>query len=209
VAVRPDGRVAENIAVGPHPHDTAVVAGRTFVGDEGAAAVTVVQAGRVTATLPVAVQPGGLAAVGDHMLAVVSVRERVLELFDARTLKRIARVGAGIGPTHVVAANGYVFVTDTSGGALLVFRLRPALRLINRVYLPGAPYGIALDRAHGRLWITLTARNQLVEMRAQHRPAVLVRLPTVRQPNTVAVDGLRGRVFVAGRRAGVVELITP
>ena len=34
---------------------------------------------------------------------------------------------AGVGPTHVVSdGGGYLFVTDTAGGALLVFHLRPS-----------------------------------------------------------------------------------
>jgi DNA-binding beta-propeller fold protein YncE len=34
-------------------------------------------------------------------------------------------------------------------------------------------------------------------------------LPTVRQPNTVAVDSATGRIFVAGRTDGTVQLIDP
>jgi DNA-binding beta-propeller fold protein YncE len=36
-----------------------------------------------------------------------------------------------------------------------------------------------------------------------------VRLPTVGQPNTVAVDSATGRVFVAGRADGSLQIIDP
>jgi DNA-binding beta-propeller fold protein YncE len=160
----------------------------------------------------VATQPGGLAALRDgEQVAVVSVRERVVELFDARTLRRLGRVSAGVGPTHVVSEPRFhrLYVTDTRGGALLVFDTVPELELVRRVYLPGRPYGIAIDDENHRLWVTLTESNELVELPAHGRPHVLRRLPTPRQPDTVGVDESTGRVFVTGRHGGVVQLIDP
>jgi DNA-binding beta-propeller fold protein YncE len=80
---------------------------------------------------------------------------------------------------------------------------------VRRVHLAGRPYGIAIDRRRERLWITLTARNAVVELPAHGRPRILRRFPTVRQPNTVAVDELTGRVFVAGRSDGTLQLLDP
>ena len=147
-----------------------------------------------------------VAAAGAGRRAVLLPRERVLELRDTRSGRRVARAGAGIGPTHVVAFGGRLFVTDTGGGALLVFEQRPDLRLVNRVYLPGGPYAAAVDTRAGRLWVTLTARNEVVELSAHGRPRVLRRRRTVRQPDAVAVAA--GRVLVAGR-AGTLQILTP
>jgi DNA-binding beta-propeller fold protein YncE len=182
-----------------------------FVGDEAANTVSVVRDGRREARLRVATQPGGLAAAGGgRFVAVVSVRERVLELFDARTLRLVARAPAGVGPTHVASAGDrWLWVTDTRGGALLVYRIAPRLELVRRLHLPGAPYGIAADPVHHRLWVTLTARNEVVELPAHGRPHVLRTLPTVRQPNGVAVDPRTARVFVTGLAEGVLQLIDP
>jgi len=39
--------------------------------------------------------------------------------------------------------------------------------------------------------------------------ATVATFPAVRQPNTVAVDSATGRVFVASRTDGTVQLIDP
>jgi DNA-binding beta-propeller fold protein YncE len=186
------------------------VRGRIFAADERGSTVSVVDGGDVR-RIPVARQPGGVAAVdGGRKVAVVSVRERVLELYDSKTLERVGRVPAGAGPTHVVAGEGgLAYVVDTAGDGLLVFETRGRLRIRRRYPLLGAPYGIAADLRNGRLWVTLTARNELVELATSARPHRLATHPTVRQPNTVAVDPASGRVFVTGKVDGVLQLLDP
>ena len=202
-------RVLDDVPVGAHPHDAVAADGRWFVGDEGGNRVSVVERGRVVAGFGVATQPGGVAALGERV-AVVSVRERRLELYDARTLHRAGSAPAGLGPTHVVCFSpGSCLVLDTRGGAILVYATRPRLEPTRRLYLPGGPYGVALDRVRRRVWVTLPALNQLVELPAHGRPHVLRRFPTVRQPDSVAVDKRTGRVFVTGRVAGALETIRP
>jgi DNA-binding beta-propeller fold protein YncE len=165
-----------------------------------------------------AARPAGIAftsasrtvAAGGRLTAVVAPRARVLELYDTRTHRRVARAPAGVGPTHVAAQGNHLYVTDTQGGALLVFALDgDHLEPTRRVYLPGSPYGIAVDPVRHRLWVTLTARNELVALPAHGRPHVVLRLPTVRQPDTVAVDSARGSVAVTGRADGVLQLVGP
>jgi hypothetical protein len=80
------------------------------------------------------------------------------------------------------------------------------LRVHRRTHLAGTPYGIALDTARRRYWVTLTALNQVAEL-TDHR--VLRRFPTVRQPNSVAVDARSGRVFVASRTEGTLQFFDP
>lgn len=202
-----DGRILADVPAGPQPHGVAVAGGRTVVGDEGDASVELLGAeGRRRA--PVARQPGAVIDLGDGRVAVVSVRERVVEVLDADG-RRVAREPAGVGPTHGVARGGLLYVTDTQGDALLVFRLEPELQLVRRVRLMSGPYGIALDAARARLWVTLTGSNRVVELPAHGRPHVLASYPTVRQPNDVAVDSRTGRVFVGGRADGVVALLDP
>ena len=208
----PDGRRLANVPVGAFPHDAVAAGDLVFVGDERGDTVTVVDGARRIGAFPVAPQPGGMAAVADgRQVAVVSVRERMVELYDAATRRRLARVPAGVGPTHVVSEPRFdrLYVTDTSAGALLVFDTRPELELVRRVYMPGSPYGIAIDGKRHRLWVTLTASNEVVELPAHGRPHILRRFPTPRQPDTVAVDEATGRLFVTGRHAGVVQLLDP
>lgn len=170
-------------------------------------------AGTVTAVGPAraATQPGTVAALeSGRAAAVVAVRERVLELYTGHTLRRIGRAPAGVGPTHVACLDrGPCYVADTQGDALLVFAVGHGLELTRRYRLAGGPYGMALDPVRRRLFVTLPGRNELVELIAHGRPHVLRRWPTVRQPDSVAVDERSGTVFVTGRADGVLERVAP
>jgi hypothetical protein len=192
--------------VGHQPHDAVRARGRVFVGNERGASVSVVQGGRQVAELAAPVGPGGLAATGDRRLvAVVGVRERALELYDPIHLRAAGKVDVGIGPTHVVARGQRLFVVDTRGNALIEIDTDP-LRVHRRTYVGGAPYGIAYDPVRGRFWVTLTAQNRVAELTDRR---LLRTFPTVRQPNSVAVDPASGRVFVAGRKDGTLQLLDP
>ena len=145
---------------------------------------------------------------GGRAIAVLSPRRRVLELLDGRTRRRVDQAAAGVGPTHVVAGPGHlVYVVDTGGDGLLVYELRPRLRLTRRLPLLGSPYGIAADPGAGRLWVTMTATNRLVELADGARPHRLRGLPSVRQPNAVSVDRLLHRVYVTGEADAVVQIV--
>jgi DNA-binding beta-propeller fold protein YncE len=145
---------------------------------------------------------------GGRAIAVLSPRRRVLEVLDGRTRRRIDHAAAGVGPTHVVAGPGHlVYVVDTGGDGLLVYELRRRLHLTRRLPLLGGPYGIAADPGAGRLWVTMTATNRLVELADGGRPHRLRGFPSIRQPNGVAVDPLRHRVYVTGVADGVVQIV--
>jgi DNA-binding beta-propeller fold protein YncE len=163
-------------------------------------------AGELVDAAPVAPAPRTEALVdGGRKLAVLSPRRRVLEVYDARTRERLDSAPAGAGPTHVVAGEGgLAYVIDTAGDGLLVFETRGRLRIRRRYPLPGAPYAAASDLRNGRLWVTLTASNQLVELATSARPHRLALYPTVRQPNAVAIDPA-GRVFVHGDQLQLLD----
>jgi DNA-binding beta-propeller fold protein YncE len=201
----PDGRLRAT-EVGDQPHDAARAHARLFVGNERDRSVSVVERGREVERLDAPVGPGGVAVTGDRRLvAVVGVRERALQLFDAATLARAEKLDVGIGPTHVVARGARLFVVDTRGGGLIEVHTDP-LVVHRRTHLGGAPYGIAFDPVRRRFWVTLTATNRLAELTDRR---LLRTFPTVRQPNSVAVDPVSGRVFVAGRRDGTLQLFDP
>jgi DNA-binding beta-propeller fold protein YncE len=206
----PDGPVTA-VRTGREPHDAAAAGDRVFVADEFAHTLSVIEGDRTVARWETALQPGGVTPVDrGRKVAVVSVRERVVEVFDAGTGERTGRATAGVGPTHAVSDGGdYLFVTDTAGGALLVYHLRPRLELIRRYPLPGSPYGIAIDNRRHRIFVTQTALNQLTELIAGGRPSLVRRYATPRQPNTVAVDETTGRVAVTGKVDGVLQLLDP
>ncbi len=200
----PGGRI-RSVSVGEHPHDAVAAAGRYFVSDEFGDSVSVVRGRRAIATLPAPRQPGGIAASGD-LVALVAVRQRVMRVYDARTLRSLGDVPAGVGPTHVVAARGRAFVADTDGGRILEFGLAPSPRRIASAPAPGAPYGLALDRNRRLLWVTLTARNRASVFRvSQDGLRRLASYPTLRQPNGVAVDPRTGAAWVTGTDGDRIE----
>lgn len=205
----PDGHY-RSIPVGAHPHDAAADHGRVFVGNEFSRSVWVLVGRRVVRQIVGFVQPGGLAAVGPAV-AVVDVGADTVSLIDAGTLRVIGRLRAGAGPTHVVAGGqGRIYVIDTRGNAVLTYATRPRLRRLSQTHLPGTPYGVAIDPSHHRLWVTLTATDQLVELDTGHGPPrVTAMYATSRQPNTVAVDRSDGRVFVADAGPGTVQIVDP
>jgi YVTN family beta-propeller protein len=204
----PGGQISVDVAVGQHPHDAAAADGRVFVGNERSNTLSVLEGDRVIDTIPVATQPGGVAAADDGaQVAVVSVRERLLQLYDAQTLKLVDQAPAGVGPSHAIAFGNRVYVADTGGDALLIYHLQPHLTLTRRVSLPGAPYGLAIDPDRRTLWVTLPGRNEVVGLKADRTAPEIARLPTVRQPDAVAVDSDSGTVAVTGRSDGVLQLI--
>ncbi len=207
----PTGEVLSRVGVGDFPHDaTATPGGRIAVANEFGGTVSVVEDGRVVHTFGNAAQPGGVDAVGERV-GMVDVREMSLTVYDMPSRQRLAELPAGEGTTHVVTGPpGRFLVADTEGDAITVFGIDPRPRMLNRLPLPGSPYGISYDDTRDRLWVTLTAFNEVVGIDfAGRAPRVAVRLPTIRQPNTVAVNSATGRVFVASPTEGALQLIDP
>ena len=209
LVAEPAGTVTASVPTGTMPHEVVVAGGRVFVGDEHDNTVTVVRADRAVATFPVAKQPGGLATVGPDV-AVVAVRARRVQLFDATTLRKVADVPIQGGPSHVASFGGRLYVVDTGGTRVQVFATVPHLRQIGSVTVPASPLGEAVDTVRARLWVTCTAANRLVELSLSGRsPRVVATYPTVRQPDTVAVDPTSGTVFVVGVDPGSIEILHP
>ena len=141
---------------------------------------------------------------------MVAVSARVLQVYDAHTLKPLGSIPAGVGPSHIVARGATAYVADTQGEEILVYAIGPHPRLLGKVAAPGTPYGLAIDPGRERLWVTETATDRLAEYSLGGRlPRRVATYPVLRQPNSVAVDPRTGQVFVAGRDAGRVERITP
>ena len=166
--VLPAGKVATRTSVGSYPHDAAAgVDGIVAVADEHGGTLVLVRAGVVVGRIGGAVQPDGVAATGT-MVGLVDVRSAWLDLYDlsggAARARRVGQVGAGDGPSHVVAdRRGRLLVADTRGNRILVFATAPTLRRSAQISLPATPYGLAYDQSLDRLWVTLTALNARLE----------------------------------------------
>jgi hypothetical protein len=135
-------------------------------------------------------------------VAVVEPRARVLELVDARSRRRVARENAGVGPAHVATdGQGLAFVADAEGDGLLLFRAGTRrLELVRRVALRGGPYGVAVDRTRGRVWVTLPGRNRIAEVTLSGKPRLVRELPAIRDARGVTVDERTGEVTIRSPR---------
>lgn len=190
------------------PHDAAEAAnGDIVVGNEFGKSISIVRAGKVIKTIADLKQPGGVIADGDT-IGVVDVGAFTLSTYDLATLTRTARVSAGSGPTHGNLIGGdRIIVSNTRGNQMLVYSVAP-LKQVGALALPGTPYGMAVDASTGTVWVTLTARNEVVGLDVStNTPKVIARYPTVRQPNTVAVAPGGKRLWITGTADGVVQRI--
>ena len=208
----PDGEIVAETQVGDFPHAAAAApGGRIFVVNEMASTASVVEDGRELETIETAFKPGGVAVTEGGLVGIVGVRGLTLEVFEADTLESLGRIDAGEGPTHVRAGpENRFYVTDTRGDAVFIYGARPEPERLGRVSLPGSPYGIAMDPRREQLWVTLTAEQSVVQFALEGDSLrEISRYPTVRQPNTVAVDPASGRVFVTGKTDGQLQILDP
>jgi len=212
-----DGRVTSTVVgVGRQPHDAAQTAGGTIVvTNELGGGVVFVRAAAVVASLPAGpVQPGGVAAVGDYAV-VADVQGNGVWVYDGSTHRQMAQGPVGLKLTHTVAMSGDLAAfADTDGGAVFVEHIDPQLVQGAKIDTPGKPYGLAYDAVRRRLYVTLTASNliRLIDVSDVTKPRILGDMPTVQQPNSVAVDPRSGNVLVTGSdpdgRSGL-QIITP
>lgn len=165
--------------------------------------------GSVMATTPDAAESGATPARSAELRSgslrvMLEPRARMLRLEDVLGGETRDRIAVGVGPTQVACTSqGPCYVTDTTGDALLVIRVAAdgrSMRLSRRTYVAGAPYAIAVDAVRKRIWVTLTARDEVVEFAAHAQPHILRRHPTVQQPDGVRVDERSGDVIVTGTR---------
>jgi DNA-binding beta-propeller fold protein YncE len=207
----PNGPARSQVMTGTMPHDaTRATDGDVYVANEAGGSVVVVRGEQIVHTFTDVTQPAGLAPVGDRT-GLIDVRDNSLTVYENGTFAGILELPAGAGPTHLVAdKHGRMIATDTRGGQVLVFDPSGTPRQVGQVAVPGEPYGITYDPQRDRLWVTVTATNQVVGFdMTDPTPREVARIPTVRQPNTVAVDPQTGRLFVTGTTDGVVQIVDP
>ena len=202
--------------VGHGPHDAAAPDDRTVVvTNEQGGGVVFVRDGAVVGSLPAGPpQPGGVAAVGTFA-AVADVQGNGVWVYDGSSRQLVAQAPAGVKLTHAIGLSGDLAAfADTDGGAVFIEHIDPQVSQVARIEAPGNPYGLAYDRLRHRLYVTLTASNVLrvIDVSDPANPRTLGGIPTVRQPNSVAVDPRSGAVLITGSapgRASSLQLIAP
>lgn len=205
----PGGQANPEIITGTVPHDASQAPdGTTFVANELGGTVSAVRGGDIVKVFTDSVQPAGLAPVGDRM-GLLDVRKNDLTVYDTVNLTIVGSTPAGAGPTHLVAdKHGRLIAADTRGDAVRVFDTTPTQ--LAETAQPGGPYGITYDATRDRLWVASSGTNEVVGYdMSEETPREVMRVPTVQNPYTVAVDSKTGRLFVAGVTTGVVQIVDP
>jgi len=196
--VRPGGSVRDAVAVG----DSTVVA----LGSQ----IAVLDArGEVLRTVAGFADAARLVVTGDGVV-VLDRGRTALSVLDPAAGEAGPALRAGEGATAAVGDRfGRTLVLDTRDGELLVFAGDPLL-LRQRYPVSGSPYGIAYDARRDLAWVTLPARNEVVGLDvAGGEPVERYRFPTVRQPDSVAVDPGSGQVFVGSASGAGLQVVDP
>ena len=175
--------------------------GRLVLGSADGAAYTLGADLAVTGTAALFSRVDAIVTVGDTAVVLDRGQTSVTAL-DADGSRRQA-LRAGLGATTLVAdPRGWVLVTDTRGGQLLVFGVDP---LIARQAYPVGDSPFGLTHSRELVWVSLTASNAVVGYDlSTGTPVEKVRYPTVQQPNSLAFDDSSGTLYViSGSGAGV------
>lgn len=203
--IDPATGAAEQLRYPGRPLDAAVVPGGLAVALEATGSVALPGGKQATGFK----RPAELVELGGR-LHVLDVLATSLTPVDPATGEKEPALRAGTGATHV-AADRYdrVLAVDTRGQELLAFATDPLI-MKQRYPVPGVPFALAYDPDRDLAWITLTASNELVGYDvAGGEPREVRRVPTVRQPNSAAVDPATGAVFVASATGAGMQVVTP
>jgi DNA-binding beta-propeller fold protein YncE len=209
LAVPVTGGTPAVVKVAGGPTSAALFRGKLLVTVPKRNAIDEITGTKVTRTITGEVNPEQILVADGKTVMLDRIRSAV---FDVNAVNGTVGAGlrAGQGATNA-AVDGYgrVLVTDTRTGLLLAFSADPVLER-QSVPAPGVPYGIAVDTTRNVAWVTATRTNEVIGYQLTgSQPVRKYRLPTVRQPDTVAVDPVSGRVFVASADGGGVQVMQP
>jgi hypothetical protein len=197
------------VPVAGGPTSAATFDGKLLVTVPTRNAVDEVTGDKVTRTITGEVNPDQIVVADGKVVMLDQIRSAV---FDVNAVAGSVGAGlrAGQGATNeAVDGFGRVLVTDSRTNQLIAFSADPVLER-QSAPAPGVPYGIAVDTKRDIAWVTATELNQVTGYQLTGgQPVRKYRLPTVRQPDSVAVDPVSGRVFVASADGGGVQVMQP
>lgn len=205
----PDGGLGTQTPVAGGPTSAQTVGERTLATVQNGTAVAVLGSSGLERTITGFAGASDVLPAGANAIVVDQLRTSVTEI-DPATGAKLDALRAGNGATNAVTDKyGRVLVVDTRNGELLVFSTNPLL-MRQRYPVPGTPFGLAYDPTRNLAWITLTDRNEVVGFAMTGgEPVEKYRFPTVRQPNSVAVDARTGQVVIGSAADGEVQVMQP
>jgi len=175
--------------------------GGLVVGDAEGRVRTVTADGRIESTVEGLVTADVVVRAGDRLAVLDRHQTSLTEITPGQDHLGLS-LRAGDGAVNMIADHfGRIVVADTDGSELLVYTTGP-LVLRQRFPVRSSPYALAYDRRSETVWVTCTQSNEVVGFDLSTGIGEEVgRHPTVRQPDTVAVDERTGDLFV-GSAAG-------
>ncbi|MGB5112013.1 MAG: hypothetical protein WBO08_10545 [Mycobacterium sp.] len=180
--------------------------GRLVLGGADGTVYTLSSDTEVGATLKKFARVDALVAQGDSMVVLDRGQTSITEIDgDGTAAEQALRAGEGA-TTIATDPAGRVLVTDTRGGALLVYGTEPLI-LRQRYPVHDAPYGVT--GSADLTWVSQTATNTVVGYDlATGIPVEKVRYRTVQQPNTLAFDDSTDTLYVVSGSGAGVQVIT-
>jgi hypothetical protein len=196
-----------DVAAAPNAEFTAITrrSDATMVLGTADGTVYLLAAGTAPNRMKINFQVDVLVAQGNTVVALDRTQTSVTTIGANGKVGQTLRAGRGA-TTMAADPAGRVLVADTRGDELLVYGLdsRGTPLILRQAYpVRQAPYGLA---GSTRLaWVSQTAANTVIGYDLSTGiPVEKVRYPTVRQPNTLAVDDASDTLYVvSGSGAGI------
>jgi YVTN family beta-propeller protein len=163
---------------------------------------------QVTARMPGGTYPDGLAySPQTHKVYVSDEHGGTDTVIDTLTNKRIAtvQIGGVIGNTQYDAASHHMFINAQSSRELV--EVDPATdQILRRIKVPGADgnHGLLIDSASRRAFIACEGNDRLIVIDLA-TGAALAEFPVAKDPDVLAFDAQRQKLYVAGESGEVSE----
>ena len=162
----------------------------------------------IIARMPGGTYPDGLAYGPEtHKVYVSDEHGGTDTVIDVNTNTRVAtiEIGGVIGNTQYDAVSHHMFINAQSSSELV--EVDPATdKIVRRIKLPGADgnHGLLIDSASRRAFIACEGNDRLIVIDLR-TGAVLAQFPVAKDPDVLAFDAQRQKLYVAGESGEVSE----
>jgi len=162
----------------------------------------------ITARMPGGTYPDGLAYSPEtHKVYVSDEHGGTDTVIDVLSNTRVAtvQIGGVIGNTQYDAASHHIFI-NAQGSSELVEVDPAADKIVRRIKIPGADgnHGLLIDSASHRAFIACEGNDRLIVVDLV-TGAALAQFPVARDPDVLAFDAQRQKLYVAGESGEVSE----
>jgi DNA-binding beta-propeller fold protein YncE len=163
---------------------------------------------QITARMPGGTYPDGLAYSPEtHKVCVSDEHGGTDTVIDVLTNTRVAtvQIGGVIGNTQYDAGSQHMFINAQSSTELVEVDPRNDT-IVRRIKIPGAQgnHGLLIDSASRRAFIACEGNDRLIVIDLR-TGAALAQFPVAKDPDVLAFDAQRQKLYVAGESGEVSE----